>query len=188
MLIRILLFGTGLVFPYLSQAGDLPGAEQNANEAADAPRTKHYVNRQSYWNRYIGDLYLSGGFSHEFNYNSQLGGKMVLDYMVDDQVSIGAHTAAYQLKTDGGKFASNYVGIRLSYHLLKAKLYRRKAHWNVYTGVSADIEIGGAEKDWHEKRIFADLHFGTRYRLGQKFFLWGEANITNVNIGFTIGL
>ena len=177
-----------MVFPVLVQASDTEKTTPATSELTDAPRPKAFIPRQSYWNRYIGDLYLCGGFSREFNYNSQTGGKLVLDYMVDDQVSIGAQTGSYWLRNDDGRFVSSYLGARLSYHLLKAKLHKRKAHWNVYTGISGDVEIGGAEKDWHEKRFFIDLHLGARYRLSDKFFLWGEADITNATIGLSFTL
>lgn len=163
-------------------------AQTNLEAASAAPRKRAFIPRQSYWNRYIGDLYLSGSFSQEFNFGSQVGSKWVLDYMVNEQVSIGAQTGLYQTREDNARYLSNYLGIRVSYHLLRAKLHRGQNHWNVYTGISGEAEIGGGQKDWHEKRLLLDLHLGARYRLSAKWYIWAEAAMNNASLGLSLAL
>ena len=190
LLIRLFVWGTVAAGATPVFAGET-GSEHTAPEVVlsnAVPSSKQYRPRYTFWNNYVGDLYLSGGFSKEFNYGSQVGGKCVLDYMVADQVSIGAQTGLYLLHEEGVKAYSPYVGIRLSYHLVRAKLHRRQNPWNVYMGVSAEAELGGGTKDWHEKDLLADLHFGARYRLTSQLFLWGEVALNNASVGFSVAL
>ena len=148
-----------------------------------------YQPSYTFWNRYAGAMYFSGGYSTEFNYSSPVGAKFVLDYMVDDLVSVGAQVASYLGPKTKGKFHSNYLGIRLSYHLLKAKMHRRQNPWNIYAGISGEIAVGPGTRDWHEKYLQGDLYLGARYRLGEgKWFLWTEAAMNNVSLGLTVSL
>ena len=193
LLVRIFLLGFFIVlteFAYSSDDGaaSSPVLVENAAESGLAvPR--HYQPSYTFWNRYSGALYLSGGYSTEFNYSSPVGAKFVLDYMVEDLLSIGAQISSYKGPSSKGQFYSNYLGIRVSYHLLKAKMHRRQNPWNVYTGISGEIAIGPGTRDWHEKYLQGDLYFGARYRLGEgKWFVWAEAAINNVSVGLTVAL
>ncbi|WP_163709918.1 hypothetical protein [Mangrovibacterium lignilyticum] len=192
LLIRLLFLGiilTGTLSGFSIQKSDqivTPASEEG--EAPASPVPKNYHPSYTFWNRYVGELYLSGGYSTDFKYGSALGGKMVLDYMVEDQLSIGAQSGLYQMKKDEGKYLSSYLGIRVSYHLIRAKLHRKQNPWNVYTGVSCEVAIGPGEKDWHEKKFLGDIHFGARYRLNEKWFMWAEAAVNNLSVGLTLAL
>ncbi|WP_107823344.1 hypothetical protein [Mangrovibacterium marinum] len=140
------------------------------------------------WNGYAGALYLSGGFSKEFKYESVVGGKMVLDYLLTEKVSVGAQASLYRQSKADGQAKTPYLGARLSYHFTEAGWRPRQNHWNIYAGVSAEIEMGGGSKDWHEKSLVGDLHLGLRYRVGQRWFIWAEAAINNVTGGLTFAL
>ncbi len=152
------------------------------------PASKGSYARYNFWNQYAGELYLSGGFSQEFNYGSVIGGKAVLDYMVSEVISVGVQSALYAKKKSEGGAKTPYVGIRLSYQILEAKWRPRQNHWNIYAGISAEVELGAAEKDWHEKRLLADFHLGLRYRLSETWFIWSEAAMNNATIGLSVAL
>ncbi|RKD91800.1 hypothetical protein [Mangrovibacterium diazotrophicum] len=193
LLVRIFLLGFFVVLTQLGYpSDDGTGASSDLGGSAavssmSSPRQYHPS--YTFWNRYAGALFLSGGYSTEFNYSSPMGAKFVLDYMVADLVSIGAQMSSYRGPSSKGQFYSNYVGARLSYHLLKAKTHRRQNPWNIYVGINGEIAIGPGTRDWHEKHLQADLHLGARYRLGEgKWFAWGEAAINNVSIGLTLSL
>lgn len=166
---------------------DESGMETTENTEPMAA-VKAYQPRYNMWNNYAGALYLSGGFSKEFKYESAVGGKLILDYLVSDKVSVGLQSGLYkQSKKDGGA-KTPYLGMRLSYHFLDAGWRPRQNHWNIYAGVSLEIEAGGGEKDWHEKSLVGDLHLGARYRLSERWFVWSEAAINNVSFGLTFAL
>ncbi len=167
-------------------AGDCVNEESTLAEPLAA--AEPYRQRYNMWNNYAGALYLSGGFSKEFKYESVVGGKLILDYLISDKVSVGLQSGLYrQSKKDGGA-KTPYLGMRLSYHFMEASWRPRQNHWNVYAGVSAEIEAGGGEKDWHEKSLVGDLHLGVRYRLSECLFIWSEAAINNVSFGLTFAL
>lgn len=193
LLVRVFLLGFFVALAELGYSSDDGAGSSsvfsgNATEPAmSVPR--RYQPSYTFWNRYAGEMYLSGGYSTEFNYSSPVGAKFVLDYMVDDLVSVGAQISAYKGPASEGQVYSNYVGIRLSYHLLKAKMHRRQNPWNIYAGISGEIAIGAGHRDWHEKYLQGDLHLGARYRLGEgKWFAWAEAAINNVSIGVSLSL
>ncbi len=158
------------------------------SNSMEAPPRNSYRYKHQVWNNYVGDLFLSGGFSPEFKYGSQAGAKLVVDYMLSEKVSCGAQSGLYFLMEDGQSYRSSYLGIRTSYHLLHANPHHGQNHWNVYLGVSVEREWGGGKADRHMRRYCADVHFGARYMLGKKVFLWGEAAINNVALGLTLSI
>lgn len=184
LLICVGMTGILLIFGQLAMAET---SVTNATGEAPAHRRGAYISQQSYWNRYVGEVLLSGGFSKEFNYGSVLGAKTVLDYFVASNVSIGAQGGYYRTSSPGN-YETTCIGIRTSYHLLRPKLHRRQNPWGVYTGASVECEIGGGQKDWHEKRIFADVHLGFRCRLTPNWYLWSEAALNNATIGVSVRL
>jgi hypothetical protein len=185
--IRLCLLGiTGLMMVPCSGSsfvGAIGG--ENAGTTAAA---KPYRPRYNMWNAYAGALYLSGGFSKEFKYESVAGGKLILDYMLSDKVSAGLQAGLYVQSKEGGGAKSPYLGMRVSYHFMEAGWHPRQNHWNVYAGLSAEVEMGGGEKDWHEKSLVGDLHLGARYRLNERWFIWAEAAVNNLSFGLTFAL
>lgn len=189
MAIRVGVLGAILMISIPGTAA--PSGNVNRSESTVSeplPTAKPYRPRYNMWNAYAGALYLSGGFSQEFKYNSVLGGKMILDYMVSNKVSVGLQSGLYVQSKADGRAKSPYLGARVSYHFMEAGWRPRQNHWNVYVGVSAEIEAGGGSKDWHEKSFVGDLHLGARYRLSERWFIWGEAAINNVSLGLTYAL
>ncbi len=166
-----------------TDAGGLSSLELDASGAG----TRSFGQSHKSWNRYAGAMFLSGGPAKEFDFDGY-GGRFIFDYMVQEHVSIGAHTGLFQSSDSEIDATAWYLGVRGSYHLLEAKFRKRESPWNIYAGMSLDLEVGGVEKDWHDKRVYFDLHAGLRYRLSSSWFVWSEIGLNNLTVGVSCAL
>lgn len=196
LLIRVCIPGLLLLsaIPVLGADGtEVNSVVSNDLPLASAPRN-NYSYKHRVWNNYVGDLLLSMGYSPQLKYGATAGGKVALDYLIMDQVSIGMQGGAYFWPEDDGNNQSIFMGIRASYHLMHANYHQRQNHWNVYLGLSVEREWGSgdgnanSEDDRYVRRFMADLHVGARYRLSKQMYIWGEAATTNLAFGVTVAI